>query len=89
MKLLSPALAGRFLTFGPPGKSAIVGFFFLNNFVLFLPLLGLRCSTGFSLVGARGGYSSSSARPSHCSSFSCCRAQSSEHMGFSSCSTWV
>ena len=57
MKLLSPALAGRFLTFGPPGKSAIVGFFFLNNFVLFLPLLGLRCSTGFSLVGARGGYS--------------------------------
>ena len=30
---------------------------------------------GLSLVAASGGYSSCSARASHCSGFSCCRAQ--------------
>ena len=76
---------------GPPGKSAIVGFFFLSNFICFVFALAgsLLLHRLFSSWGEWRLLSSSSARPSHCSSFSCCRAQGSEHMGFSSCSTWV
>ena len=43
---------------------------------LFLPVLGLHCREGFSLVVARGLLSS-------------CGAQALGHAGFSSCGTWA
>ena len=51
-------------------------FFFFKTY-LFLAALGLHCCVGFcfSLVAGSGGCSSCSVWASHCSSFSCCRAQ--------------
>ena len=56
-------------------------------------VLGLRCCTGFSLVGGEGAVagllSSCSAWASHCGSFSCCRAQALGRSSFSSCGMWL
>ena len=53
---VSPALAGRFFTTEPPWKLSY--YYFFNDFIyLFLALLGLCCSVGFSLVVVKGGYS--------------------------------
>ena len=49
-----------------------------------LLLLGL-----FSRYGKRGLLSSCGVRASHCSCFSCCRAQALGHAGFHSCSPWA
>ena len=43
----------------------------------------------FSSCGEQGLLSSCGGRASHCSGFSCCRAQALGHTGFSSCSTWA
>ena len=56
---------------------------------LFLAVLGLCCCMGFSLVVARGGYSSFGARTSHCSGFSCSGGWALEHADFSSRATWA
>ena len=57
-------------------------------FLLFtyLAVLGPRCFVDFF---SSGGYSSCSARTSHFSGSSCCRARVLGHKGFSSCSTWA
>ena len=49
-----------------------------------LLLLGL-----FSRYEKRGLLSSCGVRASHCSGFSCCRAQALGHAGFHSCSPWA
>ena len=54
---MSPALAGRILTSGPPGKSLYQLLFFIYNFYLFWAVVGLCCYMGFSLVAASRGYS--------------------------------
>ena len=59
---VSPALAGRFSTTAPPGKSgaSFFFFFFFNNFskiyfYLFMAVLGLHfCARAFSSCGKRG-----------------------------------
>ena len=64
-------------------------FFGYNVFLLlFLALLSLLCSLGFSLVVASGGCSSCSTLASHRGGFSCV-ARPLGHGGFSSCGTWV
>ena len=53
-------------------------------------MLGLHCcSWAFSSCGEQGLLSSFGARASHCSGFSCCRAQALGHRDFSSCGPWV
>ena len=54
---MSPALAGRILTTGSPGKSLYQLLFFIYNFYLFLAVLGLCCWMGFSLIAASRGCS--------------------------------
>ena len=58
-----------------------------NYFVyLFLAVLSLCCCMGlFFSCGKQGLLSSCGEQPSHCGGFSCCRAQTLEYMGFSSC----
>ena len=53
---MSPALAGRILTTGSPGKSLYQLVFFIYNFNLFLAVLGLCCCVGFSLIAMSRGY---------------------------------
>ena len=53
---MSPALAGRILTTGSPGKSLYQLVFFIYNFYLFLAVLGLCCCVGFSLIAMSRGY---------------------------------
>ena len=48
-------------------------------------MLGLYCRTGFSLVAAGRGYPLVVVHGPHCGHFSCCRAQTLRHVGFSSC----
>ena len=52
-------------------------------------MLGFHCCMGISLVVASEGSSSCSAQASHCGGFSCGRAQTLIHPGFSSCGTWT
>ena len=54
-------------------------------FHLFLAVLGLCCCTGFSLVVPSGGYSSCSARASHCGGSSCWGARALGSSSLSSC----
>ena len=56
--------------------------------ILFLAVLGLHCSMGFSLVVKNGLLSSCGACASHCSDFSRA-AQALRCTGFSSCLTWA
>ena len=51
-------------------------------------MLGLRCHTGFSLVGEPGLLSSCGGWASHCGGFFC-EAQAVGLLGFSSCSMWA
>ena len=58
---MSPALAGRFLTAAPPGKSQLIFkkfilfYFILCLFLKFLAALGLRCCMqAFSSCGEQG-----------------------------------
>ena len=44
---------------------------------------------GFSVVAVSRASSSCSVQASHCSGFSCCRAQALEHTDFSNCSSWA
>ena len=44
---------------------------------------------GFSLVVKSEGYSTCGAQASNIGGFSCCRARALEHMGLSSCSSWL
>ena len=57
-------------------------------FFFFLAALSLHyCSKAFSNCSAWGLLSTCGAGVSHCGSFSCCRAQALEYMGFSNCGT--
>ena len=57
---VSPALAGGFLTTGPPGTSQRYFFFFLINLFIYFWLCWVFVAVqGLSLVAASGGYSSS------------------------------
>ena len=65
-------------------------FVFLSKFCLYIYLflaeLGLRCCTGFSLLGGESRLlSSCGVKASHCGGFSSCAAWAVECMGFSSC----
>ena len=44
IKLVSPALAGGFLTTGPPGKSSNPPFFFFFLIFIYLATAGLSCT---------------------------------------------
>ena len=56
---------------------------------LFMTVLGLRCCSGvFSSCGEQGLPSSCGLQASHCSDFSCCKAQALGRAGFSSHSSW-
>ena len=60
---------------------------FLNSFIYFWLLWVLLAARGLSLVVMSRGYSLVAVRgPLIVGDFSCCRAQSLEHLGFSSCS---
>ena len=64
---------------------------FLKYFYLFI-IFGCAGSSllwGLSPVAGGRGHSSCGARASHCSSFSCCRAQALGSTGFRSCSMWA
>ena len=51
------------------------------HLLIFLAVLGLHCCGGSPLVAVMG--------VTHCSGFSCCRAQASVCVGFSVCSMWA
>ena len=57
-------------------------FFFLNEqrFYLSSAVLGLRCRTSLSLAVVSGGCPRVVVHASHCSGFSCCRAQALEQL---------
>ena len=73
---MSPALEGRFLPTGPPGKSQSLSFFFnkLKKYIYLFIYLWLHwvfvAMHRLSLVAASGGYSSL-----WCAGFSCCGAR--------------
>ena len=77
--------------------SCFLFFFFLAifNFSLFLIYLFFSCvgssllHTGFLQLRRTGATLHCSARASHCSGFSCCKAQALERAGFGSCGTWT
>ena len=75
-------LAGRFFT----TRAALEALIFIY---LFLTVLGLRCSAGFSLVAASGGYSPAAGCRLLTAVASCCRAQALGWADFSSCGTWA
>ena len=73
-------------------QQALVGYLFYFTFKLisFLVALDLPCFTWtFSNCGKQKLLSSCGARTSHCSGFSCCRAQALGHTGFSGCGAWA
>ena len=61
---------------------------FLNTFIYFWLCWVFVASCGISVVAESGNYSSCSMLASHCSGFSCCRAQALEHSGLSSYGEW-
>ena len=63
-------------------------FIYFYNFYLFLAVLVLRFSEGFSLVVVSGGYSRCGAQASRCGDFPCCGAWALGHTGFSVCGTY-
>ena len=63
---------------------------FIYFFFLFLAVLGLHCCPSFySSCRERRLFSSCGAPASHCSGFSCGRAQTPGCIGFSSQDTWA
>ena len=72
IKLVIPALTGRFLTTGPPQQSNILLFFKSLFYLLILAALGLCCCVqAFSSFGELGLLSSCGVGASHCGGFSC------------------
>ena len=67
-----------------PGVLSYFYFMYLS-----LPVLGLHCCAGFSLVAVSRDCSSYGAPASYCGRFSCCGARALGCMGFSSCGFWA
>ena len=86
---MSSALADGFFTTSATWEALPFIIWFLKNNFIYLTVLGLCCTRVFSSCSKQGLLSSCGMRASHCSGFSCFRAQALEGSGFSSCGSWA